>query len=337
MHIAQVATVATPVRRFNSGSVESLVWLLTRELVTLGHQVTVFGTAGSDTAGECVETLPGPYGVAGAPDDWLLCEWLNVCAAAERAAEFDIIHTHGYLLGVPLQNLVPTPMLHTLHVMPGSDQHGLARRAGRAALSALSAYQWSEFPDAAPHSIVAHGVDPDDFSAGSGGEYVLYLGRFLPSKGPLESIAAAREAGLPIVLAGPENDYFRQRIAPLVDGVQVRYAGSVTGAQRVALFQAALALAYAPSEGEPFGLVLIEAMMCGTPVGALRVGAVAEIVEDGLTGALADDVAGLPEALRRAAALDRASVRTRAEQRFTGRRMALDYLRAYGDRLGLPR
>lgn len=329
MRIAQVATMATPVRRYNAGSVESLVWLLSQELAALGHEVSVFGAAGSEGPGEVVETLPGPYGVGGAPDDWLLCEWLNICSAVERAADFDVVHSHGYLLGAPLRRLVDTPLVHTLHVMPGPDQRLLAALAGRRAVTGLSGFQWGRYPEEAPLTVVPHGVDAATFAEGPGGDYALYLGRFLTSKGPLEAIRATREFGLPLVLAGPENDYFREHLAAEVDGTTVRYVGSVTAARRSALLGHARALVYPLSQGEPFGLVLIEAMMTGTPVAALRVGAVPEIVEDGTTGVLADSPAELPVALMKASGLDRRVVRERALARFSGRRMAEDYLRVY--------
>lgn len=336
MRIAQVSTVATPVSEYGSGSIEALVWLLTRELAALGHEVTVFGTVGSSAAGEVVPTMPGPYGMGGAPDDWLLCEWLNLCAAAERADDFDVIHSHGYLLGAALQPLVGAPMLHTLHVMPGTDQRTLAARAGRTAVTALSDYQWRAYPDVAPSLVVSSGVDPVSFTPGPGGDYCCYLGRFLPEKGPVEAIRAARALDIPIVLAGPENDFFRAHVAPLVDGTSVHYLGSVTGEKRRMLLQEAAALVYPLTVGEPFGMVMVEAMMCATPVAAPRVGAVAEVVDDGISGSLARSLVDLPQALETAVGLDRRAVRRRAEERFSGRRMALGYLDAY-HRLGARR
>jgi hypothetical protein len=121
MRIAQIATLATPVREHGSGSVESLVWLMTRELVRLGHEVTVFGAAGSETYGEFVATLPGTYAAPGCPHEWQLCEWVNLCRAVEQSARFDLLHSHAYLWGLPLEPLARAPMLHTLHVLPGED------------------------------------------------------------------------------------------------------------------------------------------------------------------------------------------------------------------------
>jgi hypothetical protein len=122
MRIAQVATVSTPVRREGSASIEGLAWLLTRELVRLGHEVTLFATAGSESAGALVATLPGPYGADGAPDDWHLCEWVNLAAAVERSAAFDVLHSHAYLWGLPLERFSRAPMVHTLHVWPFANE-----------------------------------------------------------------------------------------------------------------------------------------------------------------------------------------------------------------------
>src|SRR6266545_2822558 len=137
MRIAQIATLSAPVRRETGGSVESLIWLLTRELIRLGHEVTVFGSADSEVDGELVATLPGPYGAAGALDDWYLCEWVNLCRAVEQSERFDVLHSHAYLWGIPLQPLSRSPMLHTTHIVPddntarddvGCEQHRRARK-----------------------------------------------------------------------------------------------------------------------------------------------------------------------------------------------------------------
>ena len=109
MRIAQISTLSSPVRRETGGSVESLIWLLTRELIRLGHQVTVFGTAGSEVDGELVATLAGPYGAHGSLDDWQLCEWVNLCRAVEQSGRFDLLHSHAYLWGIPLQSLSNRP------------------------------------------------------------------------------------------------------------------------------------------------------------------------------------------------------------------------------------
>ena len=331
MRIAQISTLSTPVRREKSGSVESHVWLLSRELARLGHEVTVFACAGSEPVGaQLIASLPGPYGQSGSPDDWHLCEWINLCRAVEEAGRFDVLHSHAYLWGIPLQRLAGRPMLHTIHVMPDADHASLWSGAPNTHVSAVSAFQWSGFPQLQPAGVIHHGLDADQFTFRPEPEdYVCYLGRFSPGKGPLRAIEAARAAGARLLLAGPRNDYYRERVDPLVDGRSVEYIGSVTGAARDVLLGGAKALLYPVVEPEPFGLVMAEAMMCGTPVVALRRGAVPEIVEEGLTGFAVDSTSDMAECLPRSFSLDRASMRKRAEDRFSAQEMACRYAALY--------
>jgi glycosyltransferase involved in cell wall biosynthesis len=330
MRIALISTMATPVRPTHSGSVEAVVWLLTRELTRKGHEVTVFGAAGSDVSGEFVPTLPGPYGVDGAPGEWHLCEWVNLCKAVGESGRFDVLHSHAYLWGMPLEPLSRSPMLHTLHIQPSEDEARLRAMWPNARLTSISRYQWSAFPELPDTPVIYHAVDRDLFSPGDEqGDYLLFLGRFMPGKGPLAAIATAREVGMRLLLAGPRNRYYEEKVAPLVDGVSVEYVGSVTGNERADLFGGARALLYPIAEPEPFGLVMPEAMMCGTPVVASRLGAVPEIVDEGITGYCAGSPRELPAQVERACSLDRRAVRARAEERFSGERMAGEYLQVY--------
>jgi len=330
MRIAQVSTLSAPVGRQSGGSVESLVWLLTRELTRLGHEVTVFGCAGSECDGRLVTTLSGPYGANGTFDDWQLCEWVNLSQAVARSQEFDVMQTHAYLWGMPLSPLARAPLVHTLHIVP-DDNLGLLWRLHRDAhVVALSQHQWSAFPDLTPAAIIPHGVDTEEFSfREKPDDYLLYFGRFVSGKGPLHAVATAQVLGCRLVLAGPENAYFRDKVRPHVDGRQVDYAGFVTGAARARLLGGAKALLYPLQHPEAFGLVLVEAMLCGTPVAAVRLGAVPEIVDEGVTGVTTDGIPGLVEAARQALTLDRRQVRARAESRFSAAQMARRYAQLY--------
>src|SRR5262245_32330817 len=118
MRIAQISTVSAPVGPGSWGSVEAFVWLLSREFTRLGHAVTVFGIEGSTVEGELVPTLPGPYGSPGSLDDWQVCEWINLGRALEQARRFDVMHSHAYLWGIPWGRSIPTPLVHTLHIVP---------------------------------------------------------------------------------------------------------------------------------------------------------------------------------------------------------------------------
>jgi glycosyltransferase involved in cell wall biosynthesis len=337
MRIAQIATVSTPVRRDHAGSVESIAWLLAREFTRVGHDVTTFGCAGSECAGTFVETLPGAYGENGSPDDWNACEWINVCKAIERSDEFDVVHSHAYLWGVTLSGLSRSPLLNTLHVLPYDDEATLWRLFPQARVSAISSFQWADHPEFAPCAVVPHGVDPALFEVSQQAEdYVVYLGRFIVNKGPVLAIEAARRAGVRIKLAGPRSDYFDSTIAPLVDGDAVEYVGPVSAAERSQLLCGARALVYPLVEPEPFGLVQVEAMMCGTPVAAIGVGAVPEVVEEGVTGAIVDAttpgearVAMLARAIESASSLPRGPVAAVARERFSSTTMARRYVELY--------
>ena len=331
MRIAQISTLSAPVRRETGGSVESLIWLLTRELIQLGHQVTVFGAAGSELdGGELVATLAGPYGARGSLDDWQLCEWVNLCRAVEQSGRFDLLHSHAYLWGLPLQSLSRAPMVHTTHIVPDANSARLWELSKGAWVTAISNHQWDAYPNLAPMAVIPHGVDVAQFSFREQPEdYVCYIGRFTSGKGPIQAIETARKAGLRLLLAGPENKYFREQVKPLIDGRSVEYVGFVSGTERDNLLGGARALLYPIQYPEAFGLVLVEAMLCGTPVAAMRLGAVPEIVEESVSGYTATSKEELAKALTGCLALDRREIHRRAEQRFSAERMARDYAMVY--------
>jgi glycosyltransferase involved in cell wall biosynthesis len=331
MRIAQVSTVGTPVRREGSDSVESLVWLLTRELTRMGHEVTVFAAGGSETHGELVAALPGPYGTDGSPDDWQVCEWINLCRAVEQSERFDVLHSHAYLWGLPLQGLTQAPLVHTLHVCPYENEARLWSLFSDATVTAISHYQWAAFPGLRPAAVIPHGVDPAQFTFRPEPEdYVCYLGRFTAGKGPLRAVEAAQALGLRLRLAGPADDYYHRYVAPLVDGRRVEYVGFVSGRERDQFLGGARALLYPLEDPEPFGLVQVEAMMCGTPVVATRLGAVPEIIDDGVTGYCAESAEDFVRLVPCSFALDRRRVRQRAEECFSMRSTAQRYAEVYG-------
>lgn len=322
--------MSAPVREETFGSVESLIWLLTRELQKLGHEITVFGTANSEVNGELIATLPGQYGAPGSLDDWQLCEWVNLCRAIEQSGRFDILHSHAYCWGIPLQKFSRSPLVHTTHIVPDENSAKLWRMSPQSCVTAISNHQWSGFPDLKPAAVIPHGVDIAKFPfEPNPGDYVLYLGRFVSGKGPKLAIEAARKLGIRLVMAGPENAYFREQVKPLVDGKNVEYVGFIKGAERSKLLGGAKALIYPIQFPEAFGLVLIEAMLCGTPIAALKFGAVPEIIQHGVTGVIAQSNEEFAAAIPECFTLDRAAIRSCAEKRFSAERMARDYANFY--------
>jgi glycosyltransferase involved in cell wall biosynthesis len=333
MRIAQVAPLSTTVRPDHAGSIEGLVWLLTRELARAGHEVTVFGAAGSEVPDqvELVASMPGPYGQNGSPWTWYACEWMSLCRAVEESGRFDVMHAHNYLWSVPLTPLAACPMVHTTHVFPYEEEASMWRQHPEACISAISTSQWTAYPDLVPAAVIPHGVDvgahtfraePDD--------YLCWLGRFQAGKGPLEAIDVARSLGMRLLMAGPENEYFQETVAPCIDGSGVEYVGAVGPEERDELLGGARALLYPILSSEPFGLVLIEAMMSGTPVAAFGLGAVPEIVEEGVTGAVEPAGGDLAPAVQRCLELDRRTVYDRARARFGADRMTAQYIELYG-------
>jgi glycosyltransferase involved in cell wall biosynthesis len=329
MRIGLVAPLATPVAPVGAGSIESLVWTLARLYSDDGHAVTVFAAEGSDVSGELVSTLPAGY-TGDTPADWQTCEWINLIEAIRASARLDILHSHAYLYGLPLQPLAHAPMVHTLHVQPDEPSRQLWRRYPDTHVTALSRYQWSGFPELRPAAIVHHGIDVREFTfQPTSSDYLCYLGRFTEGKDPLLAIETSRALGMRLVMAGPQSKYFVERVAPLVDGRTIEYVGPVNGRDRINLLGGARGLLYPVRAPEPFGLVMIEAMMCGVPVAAMRRGAVAEIVDEDVTGCTAATRDELPAAAERALTLSRAAVRRRAEERFSSARMARAYLDVY--------
>jgi glycosyltransferase involved in cell wall biosynthesis len=337
MRIGQIATLSTPVRREGSDSIESLVWLLSRELTALGHEVTVFACAGSEPFGELVATLPGPYASSGSPDNWQLCEWINLCRAVEESERFDVLHSHAYLWGLPLARLARAPMVHTLHTSPYEDEVRLRSLFRNACVTAISHCQWQAHPELRPVAVIPHGIDSAQFTFRPEPEdYVCFLGRFIPGKGVLQAVEVARRLGLRLLLAGRANEYYHQHVAPLVDGHTVEYAGYLRGAERDRLLGGARTLLYPLQAPEPFGLVQVEAMMCGTPVVGMRIGAVPEVIDEGVTGYTAGSMEEFREQVVRSFALDRRRVRARAEELFSARRMAQEYVAVYERLIARP-
>ena len=332
MRIAMVGPVAQSIPPTRSGSVETVTALLTDGLVASGHDVTLFATESSTTTAKLHTTFSRGYHEDTSLWPWELCELFNLAAAVERAAEFDVIHYQAVFAPISLvfTRLCSTPVVLTLHHAPTQPEVTLWSHYPEAPFVAISAAQEQLLAELNVVATIHHAVDTERFVFHPQPEdYLVFLGRFTEGKGVLQAIDIARRAGLRLVLAAAANDYYRDVIAPLVDDRQVVYAGELDHAAKVALLGGARALLYPVQSSEPFGLVMAEAMACGTPVAALRRGAAAEIVDDGVTGGLFDALDELVDGLSGVMALDRSRVRSRAVECFGSERMVAAHVKAY--------
>ncbi|HEV8316856.1 MAG TPA: glycosyltransferase family 4 protein [Vicinamibacterales bacterium] len=332
LKIALVAPVAQSIPPVRSGSIEAMTALLVDGLVGRGHDVTLFAAASSQTKAKLHSIYERGYNEDSSLWPWELCELFNLAAAVERADAFDVIHYQAEYSPISLAftRMSPTPILQTLHHAPTTPEVALWSAYPEAPFVAVSKAQARLLAGLNVVGIVHHAVDVSAFSFRQQPEdYLLFLGRFTEGKGVLQAIEVARRTGVRLILAAAENEYYRDVVAPQVDERQIVYVGEVDHAAKVTLLGGARALVYPVQAGEPFGLVLAEAMACGTPVAALDRGAVREIVDEGITGAVFDSlealVAGLPGVL----ALERGRVRTRAIERFSPDRMVDAYVGVY--------
>jgi glycosyltransferase involved in cell wall biosynthesis len=306
--------------------------LLTEGLVASGQDVTLFATARSTTRARLHATFDEGYWHDPTMWPWELYEMLNLAAAVERAGEFDVIHYEAasYPISLAFTRLSPTPVVQTLHHSPSAAEVKLWSRYPEAAFVAISDEQARLLDGVNVVGTVLHGIDSDSFAfQETPDDYLLFLGRFTEGKGVLQAIEVARRVGMKLVLVAAEEAYYREKVAPHVDGSQIVYYGEADHPTKVRLYGGARALLYPIQAPEPFGLVLAEAMACGTPVAALDRGAVREIVDDGVTGIVFSDLEQMTHELSRVMALDRHRVRERAVARFGVARMVTEYISVY--------
>ena len=332
MRIAVVGPVAQSIPPTRSGSVEAVTALLTDGLVAKGHEVTLFATGSSSTTARLHATFPLGYHEDTSLWPWELCELLNLAAAIERAAAFDVIHYQAEYAPISLAftRLSPIPVLLTLHHAPTPPEVALWSRYPEAPFVAISAAQEQLLAGLNVVGTIHHAVDTTTFVLRTEpDDYLIFLGRFTEGKGVVQAIEVARRSGLRLMLAAAENDYYRSVIAPLVDGPRGVYAGAGHLAAKMSLLGGARALLYPVQSSEPFGLVMAEAMACGTPVAALGKGAAVELVDDGVTGGIFESLDALVGGLPRVLALDRNGVRGRAVERFGPDRMVDAHIEVY--------
>jgi glycosyltransferase involved in cell wall biosynthesis len=339
MKIAQIAPLIESVPPHGYGGSERVVSYLTEELVARGHEVTLFASGDSMTAAELVPCTNAALRLQGVKDP-IPYSLLMLDKLRERADEFDILHFHIDQFHFPIFRPMADRTVTTLHGRQDiPDLSALYRGFGDMPLVSISDAQREAVPWANYVATVYHGLPPDllapNFQATGG--YLAFLGRICEEKGVEHAIGICRNSGLPLRVAAKvdrvDEAYFRERIVPLLDHPGVEFIGEINEHAKTKFLGEAAALLFSIDWPEPFGLVMVEAMACGTPVLAFDRGSVPEVVDDGVTGYIVNDVDAAVDVLPRLLSLDRRQVRRRFEQRFTSARMAEDYLRVYDRQL----
>lgn len=337
MRIAQVSPLFESVPPKLYGGTERVVSYLTEALVEAGHEVTLFASGDSQTRAQLAAGRELAIRLDDAPlKSAVAAHFAMLSDLRRRAQEFDIIHLHIDLLPMPLLEPVAARTLSTLHGRQDKkDLPAFYRRFPDFPLVSISDAQRKPMPWANWAGTVYHGLPPDLYTppAQPRGDYLAFLGRVSPEKRLDRAIHIARRAGLPLRIAAKvdvaDRVYFRETIRPLLDYEGIEFIGEISDADKPEFLGNARALLFPIDWPEPFGLVMIEAMACGTPVIGWRCGAVPEVLDEGVTGYIVDSVAGAAEAVERVGELSRARIRQVFEQRYSVSAMTREYINLY--------
>ena len=335
MRIAQVSPLWESVPPRLYGGTERVVSWITDELVRLGHDVTLFASGDSVSDARLEAICPQALRLITGSFNREAPMTLLLERAFGASDEFDLIHSHLDFLGFPVARRCQAPVLTTLHGrLDLPELEPVYREFGEIPLVSISDAQRQPLPWANWQATVHHGLPRDLYTFHpQQGQYLAFLGRIAPEKCPDQAIAIATRAGIPLRIAAKvdpaDRDYFRERIEPLLDHPLVEYLGEITDAEKNDFLGDACALLAPFDWPEPFGLVFIEALACGTPVLAYRRGSVPEIIDDGVTGYICERMDELTAAVKQVSLLDRRRCREAFEVRFTVERMVQDYLDVY--------
>ncbi len=343
MRIAQIAPLHEAVPPKLYGGTERVVSFLTEELVAMGHEVTLFASGDSITSARLEPVWPRALRLDPAIRDPIAPHMLLMESVRRQAEDFDVLHFHMDYWPFSLFSRQRTPFVTTLHGrLDLPELQPVFNTFNTAPVVSISNSQRRPLPQARFVETVLHGL-PENLLEPKGNPqgYLAFLGRIAPEKCPDRAIRIAQACGIPIKLAAKvdvaDKAYFEERIKPLLDLPGVELIGEISDREKPEFLSGAIGLLMPIDWPEPFGLVMIEAMACGTPVIAFNRGSVPEVIEDGLTGFIVEDVEGAVAAVTRLETLSRAKVRQRFEQRFTSRRMAEDYINVYRSLAGEER
>ncbi|MDP9011699.1 MAG: glycosyltransferase family 4 protein [Pseudomonadota bacterium] len=335
MKIAQVAPLTEAVPPKFYGGTERVVAYLTDALVELGHDVTLFASGDSNTKAELTAIWPRALRLDPGVKDYFAPVFMELEMVARRAHEFDVIHAHLDYFGYPLLRRLGVPSVTTLHgrldLPELAPLYGLY---GDMPVVSISNSQRAPLPQANYVATVLHGLPQDLLQQGPGtGGYLAFLGRISPEKAPDAAIRIAAQARMPIKMAAKvdrvDEEYYKTTVEPLLPQGDIEFVGEIGEHQKGGFLGNAAALLFPIAWREPFGLVMIEAMACGTPVIAFNNGSVPEVLEDGLTGFIVENEQQAIEAVAQLGTLDRGRIRAEFERRFTAHHMAQNYLKLY--------
>jgi glycosyltransferase involved in cell wall biosynthesis len=348
LRIAMLSPPWIPVPPGGYGGIEVVIDLLCAELVRTGHDVTLFAAPGSESPAN-VETVleeaqPNLIGEVLFEVDHVATAFDLIDQAEQEGDPFDIVHDHCSFAGLAMADRLSTPLLHTIHcAIRGHIFDFYSRHGHKAPIVGISHHQLSQGPkELCDPRVIGNPIDLTDWPfEREKDNYLLWVGRMTEGKGPHRAIAAARQANMPLILAGivqpGEESFFTSEVAPFIDDDRVRFIGEVTGNEKAQLFANARALLMPVRWPEPFGMVMIEALSAGTPVIAFPEGSTSEIIIDGLNGFLVHDEEQLVESLSRIGEIDPESCRESARERYDVTRVTSQYLSAYKAAIALKR
>jgi glycosyltransferase involved in cell wall biosynthesis len=318
-----------------------MVHWLTEELVKRGHDVTLYASGDSTTSAKlesCCEMNLIDLMAESRAYNYSGYAAAHLTDCLSRSGDYDIIHCHLGAGLIPYTTLSHAPVVHTIHEWLGSsDDQWLLHKYSQVPIAVISHSQISTVQKGKRDniSVIHHGCDLNTYTPGASTQnYLAFIGRMGPQKNPAEAIRIAKALNMPIRLAGVPQDksetlYFNEAIKPQIDGQNVIYMGSLSHRPKVEFLRHAAAVLFPIQWDEPFGLVMIESMACGTPVVAIKRGSVPEVIDPGITGYYCDHLDELPELVQQALLLDRKKIRRQAELRFSISRMTNDYLEFY--------
>lgn len=341
MRIAQIAPLTEAVPPKLYGGTERVISWLTEELVAMGHDVTLFASGDSSTSATLEPMWPRALRLDGSVRDPNALHMAMIERVGRRATDFDVMHFHLDYYPFSLMSRQSVPFITTLHGrLDLPELHPMFETFPEVPVVSISNAQRRPVHHANWVGTVHHGL-PENLLMPQPAKpsYLAFLGRISPEKRVDRAVRIAERCGLPLKIAAKidrvDVDYFNDEVRPLFDQPHVDFIGEITDAQKSDFLSGALALLVPIDWPEPFGLVMIEALACGTPVIAYNRGSVSEVIEDGVTGFVVEDEVSAVAAVRDLAMLSRASIRRRFEERFTARRMAEDYLSLY-QQLAMP-